>query len=773
MTRFWRVILLIAAALWLAAAGCGGLYDEKDVLSAREHLIDKGKGGDLLQAMDKAHIAQAVLAGAYNSTFNPKEPTDWASAEQNNEMLMEALGRAPSRVIVFPLVRGDEPEFLNLAKRYFAKGARGFTLPHGAPGQRTMSLNDARLQPFYAWCEFSHIPLLIDVDWPRYGGEFEALLRQYPGLTVFGGRMLGLLEELSKLRLLMQRHHNLYLDFSFGSDEERQKAIAAIAAREMEFKRLMAVRYDRFAWGTDVVISRGAGRSVDWLTQYFMDARLYLERPSVKMKFLLNGAPVLTQVRGLDIDRRVLAHLYNLNLKRAIDDQAPKATPSDLPLLLTGLPPRGVYDKDGGQLLMVACATGPANPVENLFSARLKNALTGALTSWREITGVDAPLEVVTVSPLDQWLPKHLGLEKTTRLEVLADADAVSRRLIDQPLTLALLPFGEVAPGMRLLSIDGESPATPYIRDCARRGGPFVRNYFHTYPLLLPLKSTNPPAALSFEPHELRRVLLTGQLLPHETPPGTSAPQQKGQQDPFVEALFKIAPLLQTADLAISAADAPFAETCGPRAPDCLDARWLNALDDAGVDALAVAGANEQAERDSGQLLADHNVRPAGGGAPAEFTVRGMRFAFLADDARKVDWSVAPLVRATAAKVKEGTRTFVYLWADQNAERAAAATRLLAAAGAEATVVLGPLTPAPFAAAPGRPIGFSLGRASAWRETSPALTFFAQFIYYRDRVISVEFTPAAREIDRYDLLHAADLAKAYLTLFPTARSGAK
>jgi hypothetical protein len=761
MRRGW-----VLAAIWIAwvavlPACSNRLFDDLDVYSCREHLFDRGKGGDMLQAMDKTGIKRVVLVGALNSTFAPKEPTDWASAEHNNQLLLDSVEQAGGRVIIFPLIRGDEPDVLGVVKAFYAKGARGFVLTHGLPHQRLMPLTDPRLRPLYAWCEFNHVPVLIDVDFAKHGDEFEAVLREYPGLTVIGGRLVSLVDDLPRLRTLLLRYYNLYVDLSFGWDEDRRHAFETLTAQRETFLPLLKKHADRFLWGTQIVVARAGGRNVDWLTQYMIDARYFLERRTVKAKFLIRDKPALVTLPGLDLSKQELSQFYNLNLKRIIDDRLPVDTPTDLDQLVVAPPPGAVYDKEGDHRLLIACVTGAANPIEGIFSARLKNALTGVLTNWREINGLDAPLDVVTVPPLDAWLAPTLSLEKIARLTVVPDVAAVKQRLAAQPLTLALLPFGSLEPGMRVVAVDGESPATPYTRDVARRGGPLIKNYFRNYPLLTPLKFDGAaPPGLVFRPHELRRVMFAAELLPSGIAP--TPPSDEGL-DSFGDTLFRIAAWLQSADWSGFVLDRPFGVNCLVPQARCLDGRWLNALDYAGLDGAVPAPTGEPGWPETRQALRAHGIATPTGDATEilEFELRSMRFTVLSDNTLAPGWRDR-LIRAVSEAVGRNARTFVFLRVGASAAATGNEARALIDAGAEAVVLINAAEPHLADNRQGRPRVFSLG-APAVAPDRPA--FLCLHTYYQDRLISVDFWPVVFAGGKIDALHANDLPRAYATLF--------
>lgn len=764
------IFIVSAFCIFFVTACSGGLFDELEVYSAREHLADQAKGGDLLQAMDKTGISKIVLAGSYNNTFNPSEPINWNSSIENNQLLLDALARVPGRLIIFPLIRGDEPDFDHYFRDLVVRGARGFILTNGLESQRRMPLTDPRLQSFYEWCEINHLPVLIDIELEKYGAELEDVLREYPHLTVIGGCFLRLLNDLPRLSKFLLRYHNLYLDFSFGWDADKRQAFETMSARREEFRRFLNDRFDRVLWGTQIIIARDAGRNVDWLTQYIFDSRYFIEHASAKMKFATHGKSELVTLAGLDLARRELAHFYNLNFKRVLDDQPPAVEKYDLNKLLVGIPPKAEYDKNGPYRLMLTCATSMTNAVEGIFSARLKNALTGTLTSWREINGIDRPIEIVTIAPFDQWLPMLFGLDKTIPLRVMPNAGAVRQYLAANPAALAFLAFADIEPGIRVLSIDGENPTTSYIRDCARRGGGLIGNYFHNYPLLVPLKSEQPaPAGLVFDPHQLTRVLLADRLLPASRPTG---PAVESELDPYAESLFKITPYFQSADLTASVLDLPLREPCAAPGKDCLDAAWLNAFDYVGLDMLALAPALARQAEDVGPTvtqLRDHHLSAlvASEEPAAPLVTRGHSFDLLAVDVDQPDRLPAVAARLTA-DAKAGTVGLVYLFTPKPDTKALTIAGELRAKGATAVILAGKFPPQRISVDETGFIAGGLGDVSALSEKSlganPAV--IAVLSFYRGRLRNVDFLPTRIQGEKLTPLYGEEMSKAYEMLFP-------
>ncbi len=757
MSRFVSLmsVLLLFAVLFV---GCGGeLFDEKDVLSAREHLADEAKGGDLLQAMDKAGVDRVVLAGAYNITFDPKAKIAWESSKTNNELVMNALERAPGRIVSFPLIRGDEPDLMAYALSLAQKKARGFRLANGLPEQRRVPLDDARLDAFYAWCELNHLHILIDVDMDRFGDELQNLLRNYPQLTIIGGRMLGLIHDVPRLHLLMQRFNNLYLDFSFGWDAEKKAGFEHIAAQREAFDKLMEKHYGRILWGTQIILARDSGRNVDWLTQYILDNRFFLERSSVKLKLLLDGHPTLVRLDGLDLDKLKLAHLYNLNLEYLLKQEPAHLDDADLSTLLTDLPPGATMNLDGDHRLIVACVTGMKNPVEGMFSARVKNMVSGVLANWQEINGIDTPVKIVTVAPLDKWVPASMHLNSTAKIEVLPNSEAVRHRLLAEPTTLAFVPFDGLLPGMRIIPVDGESPDTPYIRDCARRGGAMIRYYFSRYPLLIPLSLTGEPKAdLVFNPHELRRVVLTDHLVPAMKPSRALA---EDELEPVIRAFFKATPLLQGFDLTAGVLAAPFAESCTADSR-CLDVTWIDALDYAGVDLIATTPAIAAAGKD---LFDRHNLAPLPPGAEAAQTyrVRNHRFTFVSFDTASENWSAKNAQAAIAERVAAGETVFVFLATPQAPSSMADTAYQLAKAKPAAVIFVGDFAPGGLELVDDVFVIYGLGSLGFGERAKQAfpVSFISRFSYYKDRLVSVELTPIRRHRSKLSMIFGNELTE--------------
>jgi len=766
-------LILAVGTVMLVMAGCtGGMYEDLEVMSFREHLADEAKGVDMLQAMDKAQIKKTVLAGAYNSTFDPRLTTDFSTAATNNDLLFTALEKVPGRLVIFPLLRGDEVNLIEEARLLYDRGAVGFTMTNGIPGQRLLPLDDPRLDVFYRWCEVNKIPLLLDVDFSAYGEELITVLRQYPYLIVVGGRLLHLAGDLPALRLLLERHHNLLIDFSFGWDEPRKAAYEALAKHREEFLALLERYSARFLWGMQIIIAQHPARNVDWLTQYMTDARFFLENARVKLKFMIDDSPQLITIAGMNLKKKLLARLYNLNFQEVIDSTAIDWSKGDMHKLLIDAPESATYDKGGNYQLLMACVTGLSNPIEGIFSIHIKKILTGELTDWETINGRFQPLKAVTVSPFDDWIQKRMAITKQLTIEALPSIEAVRARLRQEPSTLAFIPFAAVSPEMRVLSIEGESPIVPYINQIARRNAGYINKYFRSYTLMLPMHvAQKPPAELVFQPHELRSIALTDHLLPRDKPfiPGLS-----DHSDPYAEAVFKIQQELAGPDLAVTVLAAPLAEAC-PADQRCIPAEWVRALDSAGVDLIALgprvghdgntATTNEYLKKHLHQAIQPNSEQPA------TLVVRGKTFSFLTVDPREKGWSPDHARQLVAAAVAQGHLVFVYLFASTPDPEAMQLAGSLREAGAQAVVLSGDFNPQPVEPTGGRSIIGGLGNpAFAEAEALPsALSFIARFTYYGDQLLSMTFQPITREGDRFVEGHPKDLARAYEQLFPNTK----
>lgn len=793
MSIIRRFFIFPLVLIITSLSACGeSLYNEEEVYSFHEHIADSSKGGDLLNAMDKAGIKQMILAGSYDASFDLQAKPDFSSSQKNNEMIMDAMAQAPTRILAFPLIRGDEPELIKYAKELFLAGARGFYLSHGNQRLRPMPLDDDRLQPFYAWCEIHRVPLIVECDYRviMFADELEHVLRDYPNLYIVAKGMLNMTDYLDRLTILLEKFPTLELSLGFGWEEDKWQAVQNLSENHEAARQFFITYKDRLLFATDLMVFSGAGRNLDWLTQYLLDMRRFLERSSLRYKVLLDGQTTMRKVHGLDLPRDVLEMIYHTNFKNIVGEMPSEVNKYNLDHLLGGVPAQAQYDIEADYRLVTAIVTSQANPLEGMVSNWLRNVLSGKTTNWRELAGNDRPIQVVAMPPLDQWLPKRLKIREPITIKKVNTPEEVVRILQENPGTLALVPFQALRPEMNVIPVDGESPTGRYVRDCAKRGGGTIGSYFYSYPLLIPLAVKGEIAPeLRYDPYEIRHVMISGNFLPQQLPPKSVGLEQE------VSSIFKLGGLMRQADLAQVSLGAPLAANCPPMSEHgaCMNQQMLHAMDFAGIDIADVHGprllslGREQFSYNLAKYWL-HLIDVIGAGdnlseamKPATYRIRKQPYAFLsyslipkADAQAKTDApGYNPYVAETvSAQIKElaaeNNIVFVNISAlDQDAETLRLLARQAVDDGATIVTFNRPSPPRDLEFYKQGFIAYGLGNQTINESsaTEANISFLARHVFYGKRYISLDLIPLEAHEGYVRPLHATRTRQAYTLLF--------
>ena len=118
----------------------------------------------------------------------------------------------------------------------------------------------------------------------------------------------------------------------------------------------------------------------------------------------------------------------------------------------------------------------PENPLENISSIDAQRVLSGAISSWSEISIIEAPAEVI-VSPagtstrvaLETYLPDMFAFSSSARLA--SDPEEIVRLVATTPGAIGGVPYSHVTTDVRVLALDGNHP----------------KQYKETYPIIVPV----------------------------------------------------------------------------------------------------------------------------------------------------------------------------------------------------------------------------------------------------------------------------------------------
>ncbi len=289
------------------------------IVNVHEHIQSPREVTKLMAVMDDLGITKTLLMGSsrFTITLNPKY--GFTRYDKNNAAILRIAAAAPERFEAWPTIDPQDPEKLDKAKRLVAQGAKGIKLylGHGYIDKRTnaflfhsMAMDDPRMQPLYAWCQDSFVPLMYHVNpyKPGFAEQFIAVLTAFPDLKVIAPHFLLSSIKDSRLQEFLDTFPNLYSDISFGHDDFLVAGLKRISRDPAKYKRLFAKYPDRFMFGTDLVVTEHPRKSSDWIGTRFR-AYLSMLATSAYETDVLPGK----RLRGLDLSGAALEGILHRN----------------------------------------------------------------------------------------------------------------------------------------------------------------------------------------------------------------------------------------------------------------------------------------------------------------------------------------------------------------------------------------------------------------------------------------------------------------------------
>lgn len=138
-------------------------------------------------------------------------------------------------------------------------------------------------------------------------------------------------------------------------------------------------------------------------------------------------------------------------------------------LISAGSPPPGWFATPLG-FEGIAIIVNRGNPVRELTSRQVGELFSGLVQTWDEIDGLGEPVRIVIPPPGDvlrgQLETLSLGARRFPMTAVLAPSPAAMVTLIRESQgAIGFLPLSSIPEGVRVVSIDGEAPTLPNLRD--------------------------------------------------------------------------------------------------------------------------------------------------------------------------------------------------------------------------------------------------------------------------------------------------------------------
>lgn len=268
---------------------------------------------NMIAGMNKANIGKIVVLGSPAATFYKSTKKGFYDYDKNNEEILE-LAKNNKDIVPFCTIWPLDEEKLLKFKVCINKGAKGLKLYSG----NTLLFYDSRLNlsdmyPVYSYLEENDLPIIFHVNPGKFTiqDEFEAVLRDFPGLRIICPHFCLSSIASDRLEYLMDNYPNLYTDISFGL--YAKDGLKRISRNVTKFKALIEKYQDRIFFGTDMIVTSVSYKTSDWIYNLTMCYRNMLEKDSYHCSV---GNSIDLELNGLKLDESVLYKIYYGNARK-------------------------------------------------------------------------------------------------------------------------------------------------------------------------------------------------------------------------------------------------------------------------------------------------------------------------------------------------------------------------------------------------------------------------------------------------------------------------
>lgn len=276
----------------------GGIIDSSEIIQTAN------EAPKLIQAMDNAGIARTILTAAPNEMiFYQENQKGFSGYEANNAAVIQVSKNYPNRFLAVCTVDIADPDRIKKIEQCSSAGAKGVRLysGHSFFYRPDYPLDREDLMSFYRYLQEQQLPLIFNVNLPKYKSQFENVLRQFPKLQVICPHFCVASNRLAELGPILDKYPNLYLDIGFGNSEYLQDALDRIKANPAKYRDFIIQYQDRILFGTHTIVNNFEGKTSEWLSNNFQTYRNILEKE---------------QFAGLQLPSEVLEKIYQSNVKK-------------------------------------------------------------------------------------------------------------------------------------------------------------------------------------------------------------------------------------------------------------------------------------------------------------------------------------------------------------------------------------------------------------------------------------------------------------------------
>jgi uncharacterized protein len=285
--------------------------------NVHEHFQSLQAAKSYLVAANSRGIYRTVALGSPRATM-VKGVSGFGGEGEFNRVALEMSKRFPNVFDAFPTLNPFDPDRLERFKQQVARGATGLKLYSGHSMFHGLPLDHPAMDAIYSYCQCHSLPILFHVNTGRYLDEFERVLLRFPELRVICPHLCLAMTHPSRLEYLLHRYRNLYTDVSMGQIEFLNAALVRFSDNSNFFRRILTQHRDRILFGTDIVITDAAHKTVDWLGR-MMDVYTDLLE---KSEYTFFGVPD-RRLTGLGLDSATLERIYFRNFENLVRSGVP------------------------------------------------------------------------------------------------------------------------------------------------------------------------------------------------------------------------------------------------------------------------------------------------------------------------------------------------------------------------------------------------------------------------------------------------------------------
>jgi predicted TIM-barrel fold metal-dependent hydrolase len=315
----------------LAGGAAGATSKYPGMINAHEHLYKRKDLEKYLPAARASGIAATVFVASPEFTLEGKgDQGEPVMSENFQDVLLAAAKEFPNEVIPFCTIDPTDDTKLERLKKHVEMGCKGLKIYSGHSNfvSEHGPLDRPDMMPVYAYLEQTGLPINWHINLAKFMPQFEAVLAKHPKLNVmvphYGVTFWKPKDPpLQKLKELMRKHKNVYVDTSLGTREILLNGMAAMEPAREDFQQFFTEFQDQIVWGTDSVVTGNPEKTATWYSKVIWATRDHLEKDAFTTdlaaaysKYFQKGRDADGRYQGLALPEDVLKKVYVDNARR-------------------------------------------------------------------------------------------------------------------------------------------------------------------------------------------------------------------------------------------------------------------------------------------------------------------------------------------------------------------------------------------------------------------------------------------------------------------------